>query len=256
MKLGDFTLLARQYIHRTGYSHAVIQELVSKTKFSPNEVITADIGAGTGKLTENLIELGFKGFAIEPNESMKNEGIRLLSHHPFLWLTGRAEATGLPDSSVDLVFMGSSFHWTNNDLALKEFHRILKPRGFFIALWNPRDIESDPFYKEIEDWIQSQIPHLCRHSSGHHKYTREIDKILLKGGFFKNVTFIEDSYTIEMSKERYLGIWESVNDIRSQAGEEKFKKILKYISSKLVDKSLLKVPYKTRGWMVQASKEY
>lgn len=38
-------------------------------------IMVADVGAGTGKLTENLIELGLHGYAVEPNDAMRGEGI-------------------------------------------------------------------------------------------------------------------------------------------------------------------------------------
>jgi SAM-dependent methyltransferase len=57
---------------------------------------------------------------------------------------GRAEATGLPDASADAVLAAQAFHWFEPEPALREFHRILKPDGRAILLWNERD-ESDSF---------------------------------------------------------------------------------------------------------------
>lgn len=251
IRQGDFSFLAKEYIHRTGYSLSVLRALFLYAQLDPSRTITADVGAGTGKLTENLIELGFKGFAIEPNDAMRAEGIRLCKNVPFTWSKGSAENTGLHDRCVDWVLMGSSFHWTDSQKALKEFHRILKPGGFFVALWNPRDL-NDPFQAEIENWIHEQVPNIKRKSSGAGKYTLDLEKRLIEGGYFKDPIFMEAPHAVKMSKERYLGIWKSVNDVRSQAGEEAFRDILNYISEKVSDKSLITVPYKTRAWMVQA----
>lgn len=251
MKQGDFSQLAKSYVHRTGYSLSVLEALFRYARLKPNETVTADVGAGTGKLTENLIELGFKGFAIEPCNEMRSEGIKLLSNHPFQWLEGTAEKTNLSKDSVDWVLMGSSFHWADPQQALKEFHRILRPNGFFVALWNPRDIESSPFHLEIEQWIDNQIPDLKRISSGNHHHTKELHKTLVRGGYFKNPLFMETSYSVRMPKERYLGAWQSVNDIQAQAGEKKFQEILGYIESKIGDRQWIEVPYKTRAWIVQ-----
>lgn len=55
-----------------------------------------------------------------------------------------------------------------------------------------------------------------------------------------------------MSKERYMNIWRSVNDIRVQAGEERFQKILSNIEDILKDYSEISVPYKSRAWTMQA----
>lgn len=253
MHPGDFSMLAKNYIHRTGYSKSVLKALFLYAGLNPGEAVTADVGAGTGKLTENLIQLGFKGFSVEPNDAMREEGIRLIGNGPFQWSKGWAESTALPGNSIDWVLMGSSFHWTDSQKALQEFHRILKPGGFFVALWNPRNLDCSPFHREIENWIHEKVPHLQRTSSGAVKYTKDIDRILTEGGFFKNPIFIEAPHEVEMSQDRYLGAWKSINDIRSQAGEKTFQEILNYIQAKVRDQHSIVVPYKTRAWMVQAA---
>lgn len=100
-----------------------------------NELVIADVGAGTGKLTENLVNLQcpVHGFAVEPNDAMREEGVKLFGNSTkIIWKEGSAESTGLEDSSVDWVLMGSSFHWTDAPKAMKEFYRILKPGGFLL----------------------------------------------------------------------------------------------------------------------------
>lgn len=253
MNQGDYTKLAKNYFHRTGYSLSVLKTLYRYAGLIPGKTVTADVGAGTGKLTENLIELGFRGFAVEPNDSMSEEGRRLLGNENFLWSKGSGEKTNLPVACVDWVLMGSSFHWTHSQQALQEFKRILKPDGFFVALWNPRDLESSPFHMDIENWIHQQVPDLKRTSSGSKQYTKDIDKTLIEGGYFKDVIFVEGSHSVEMTPERYLGAWQSVNDIRAQAGEKKFQEILDFIKDKTREKSSILVPYKTRAWIVQAT---
>lgn len=248
---GNFSQLAQHYIHRPGYSQELLRALFLYARLNPQEAITADVGAGTGKLTEDLIQLGFKGFTVEPNDAMRSEGIKLLGNSSFLWSKGSAEDTCLPDHSVDWVLMGSSFHWADSKRALPEFYRILKKPGFFVALWNPRDIDASPFHTEIENWIHEKVPHLKRKSSGRKIEPRVMNQILTEGGYFKNPIFMETSYEIEMSRERYLGAWNSVNDIRSQAGESLFQEILDTIALKVSDYPIVRVPYLTRAWIVQ-----
>lgn len=54
-----------------------------------------------------------------------------------------------------------------------------------------------------------------------------------------------------MSTERYINIWRSVNDIRVQAGEEKFNKILNDIKEKLKGYEKIAVPYRSRAWTLR-----
>ena len=253
MQQGDFTSLAREYIHRTGYSRRVLGAIAAYVGAFREGFTIADVGAGTGKLTENLCEMGFGGFAVEPNDAMRGEAIRLATTTGrFKWSAGSAESTGLPDHCADWLLMASSFHWTKPELSLPEFHRVLRPGGFFTALWNPRDLESSELHKRIEARIHELVPGITRVSSGSGKYTQGIEKTLLGTGHFDRLIFLEAPHQELMSKERYLGAWRSVNDIQAQAGPERFAKILDAISDEIKHLDVVPVPYKTRAWIVQA----
>jgi 2-polyprenyl-3-methyl-5-hydroxy-6-metoxy-1,4-benzoquinol methylase len=58
MRQGDFSALAKSYVHRTGYSPVVLRALAGYVGAFGPDFRVADVGAGTGKLTENLLELG------------------------------------------------------------------------------------------------------------------------------------------------------------------------------------------------------
>ncbi len=73
MKHGDFTELAKFYENRPGYSKVVLECLKNHIFNCIGEGKVADIGAGTGKLTENLTEIGLSGYAVEPNAAMRSQ---------------------------------------------------------------------------------------------------------------------------------------------------------------------------------------
>lgn len=252
MKLGDFSQLAKAYRHRTGYSLQVLKALAAYMGGWREGFAVADVGAGTGKLTENLLELGLHVTAVEPNDAMRAEGILQLGQQARLrWQSGSGEATGLADQSVDWVLMASSFHWTDQRLALAEFKRILRPGGFFTALWNPRDLEVSPLHQRIEEQIHELAPGIQRVSSGLGKYTQGLEATLLESGDFGNLIFMEAPHHVEMTPERYLGAWRSVNDIQTQAGPAVFEQILTMIGEEIKEMETVCVPYKTRAWTVQ-----
>ena len=255
MQLGDFTALAQSYKNRTGYSEVVLQVILSYIEKKQGECQTiADVGAGTGKLTENLKNIGLRGYAIEPNDAMREVGIENFKESSeFIWKKGSAEVTTLPDNSVDWVLMGSSFHWTDHKQALKEFYRILKPGGFFTAIWNPRDIEKSQLHMEIENMIKEMVPNLKRVSSGSRANMHDLESKLLGSGEFKDLFLIEGAHDEIMTKERYLGAWRSVNDIQAQAGVERFEQIMKKIEGKVGEEII--VPYLSRAFTVQSTKK-
>lgn len=255
MKHGDFTELAKYYVDRPGYSLELLKVIKNHIirEQGIEEVIAADVGAGTGKLTENLDEIGVRGYAVEPNDAMREEGIKLFQgKDSFVWSKGTAESTELSDNCVDWVLMGSSFHWTDAPRAVEEFRRILKPGGFFTAIWNPRDIQRSELHMEIEEMIYREVPGLKRVSSGNTMTTEKMAEILQEK--YGSPLFMECWHDEVMSKERYINIWRSVNDIQVQAGEEGFRKIIENIQDKLACYSEIPVPYKSRAWTTQVHK--
>jgi SAM-dependent methyltransferase len=96
--------------------------------------LIADIGAGTGMLSEVFLNNGNRVIAVEPNAEMRAPCESLRSQWPELKVVdASAEETTLPDGSVDMVAAGRAFHWFDRDRALPEFRRILQPQGW-IAL--------------------------------------------------------------------------------------------------------------------------
>jgi SAM-dependent methyltransferase len=113
----------------------------------------ADIGSGTGLLARLFLDAGCEVFGVEPNQEMRQSGERLLSGYPrFHSVDARAEATGLPDQSMDLVTAGQAFHWFDPERARAEFRRILKPHGWTMLVWNERRMESG-FMQDYEKAI-------------------------------------------------------------------------------------------------------
>jgi SAM-dependent methyltransferase len=94
-----------------------------------------------------LASRGVRVIGIEPNADMRHqaetESLSALRPEP-TYQSGRAEATGLPEASADAVLAAQAFHWFEPEATLRELHRILRPNGWVILLWNERD-EADPF---------------------------------------------------------------------------------------------------------------
>jgi SAM-dependent methyltransferase len=103
----------------------------------PDGAVVADIGAGTGMLAEIFLEAGHRVFAVEPNAEMLEACRDLATQQPALeGVQGSAEATTLPDESVDLIAVGRAMHWFDWPRAHREFQRILRPSGWVLVATN------------------------------------------------------------------------------------------------------------------------
>jgi ubiquinone/menaquinone biosynthesis C-methylase UbiE len=105
-----------------------------------------ELGAGTGKLTRQLVALGHDVHASEPDPDMLAVLRRNL---PDVRVSeSGAEDIPLPDRSVDVVVAAQSFHWFDHDKALPEIARVLRPGGALALVWNLRD-EAIPWVRKL-----------------------------------------------------------------------------------------------------------
>jgi len=143
---------------RPGYPPALLDFLAQTCALSPRSVI-ADIGSGTGLLSQLFLENGNMVYGVEPNAEMRAAGEQMLGDYPqFVSVAARAEATTLPAASVDFVTAGQAFHWFDHDAARREFCRILRPGGWVALVWNDRQEETTPFLREYEQLLRTWCP--------------------------------------------------------------------------------------------------
>src|ERR1700732_1505170 len=138
--------------YRPAYPSELLDVLRRECGLRPGHVI-ADMGSGTGFLSELFLKNGNRVYGIEPNEAMRQAGEEYLaSYDGFASINGSVEATTLDDASIDFVSAGQAFHWFEPVVARREFGRILKPDGWIVVLWNDRQMDT-PFASAYEDLL-------------------------------------------------------------------------------------------------------
>jgi SAM-dependent methyltransferase len=134
--------------HRPGYPAAAVRWCVAPVGRDIGSLRVLDLGAGTGKLTALLADLGADVTAVEPDPAMLEELRRGLPSARAL--AGSAERIPLPDASVDAVLCGQSMHWFDLSTAVPEIARVLVPGGILAGLWNSDD-DRVPWVAGLQD---------------------------------------------------------------------------------------------------------
>lgn len=242
----DYTEHASHYDKRADYSGDAVGALLRTIGSDPSRPV-ADIGAGTGKLTKELLKRGLTVRSVEPNDAMRAIGILNTRGGSVSWSVGTGEATGLADTSVYAVFFGSSFNVVDQELALSEVCRILVPNGWFACMWNHRDLE-DPIQQRIESIIRSSIP---AYSYGSRR--EDPTAIIEAHGRFSDVRAIEGRFVREMPKLDVVTAWRSHATLRRQAaGDALFSHLIDEIATYLDTlPGMIPVPYTTRIYFAQ-----
>jgi SAM-dependent methyltransferase len=136
--------------YRPGYPRAVLDLLRDECALTAESVV-ADIGSGTGILTRLFLENGNVVYGVEPNAEMRQAGEEFLAAYPkFRSIAAAAEATTLPDASVDFVIAAQAFHWFDAQAARAEFQRISRPQGRVVVIANHRKKDATPFLRAYE----------------------------------------------------------------------------------------------------------
>ena len=159
-----YQLAARDYERvRPSYPLRSLGMLTDALDLGPGKTVL-DLGAGTGKFTRLLALTGARVIAVEPVAAMRE---RLAEVLPQVTVTaGLAEATGLPEQSVDVVVVAQAWHWFDAPAALAEAARVIRPEGALALVWNTLDL-SVPWVAEYSQiyqlWRTDAVP---GHSDG------------------------------------------------------------------------------------------
>jgi SAM-dependent methyltransferase len=235
-----YSELAAFYDKRADYSATALDRLVAAIGISEGSRV-ADIGAGTAKLALPIARRGFVVDAVEPNDEMRQFGIRNTRGQNVTWHDGTGESTGLPSATFRLATFGSSFNVVDQSRSLREVSRILMPRGWMACLWNHRDLD-EPLQSAVESLIHAEIP-------GYQYGDRRRDPTGTIGtsGLFSPTQFIEERFVARVPTADYLDAYRSHATLQRQAGP-KFAGIIGKMADMLRSTAVLEVPYFTRIW--------
>ena len=140
--------------YRPGYPAELIRFLKREGILMEGSVV-ADIGSGTGKFTEMLLEEGNLVYGVEPNDEMRAQAESSLSKFTnFRSVKGTSENTTMKQASVDLVTAAQSFHWFRLEETRTEWMRILRPPGRVAIIWNERYPAADVFMEEYDSIVR------------------------------------------------------------------------------------------------------
>lgn len=130
----DFGKTATDYgRYRAGFPTEFFERLVAYGVGQAGQRVL-DLGTGTGTVARGLALRGCVVTGLDRSDALMAEARRLDAEAgvSVSYLTASAEATGLPDSSFDVVTAGQCWHWFNAPAAAREALRVLAPSGTLV----------------------------------------------------------------------------------------------------------------------------
>lgn len=185
-------------------------DLVNAAGLRPGERVL-DVGCGTGTIARLAAErVGSNGrvSGLDANAAMLNVARSVPSANPIKWYETVAESMPLPDHSFDVVFCGLSLQFfADKAAALREMHRVLKPRG---RVYISTPIPSD-FLKVFDRALARNVnkeASVFVHAVFSLNDPREMETLLTQAGF-SDVATRADTRTLHLPPPREF-MWQYI----------------------------------------------
>lgn len=132
-----FNEIAAQYDRtRWEYPAELYRDLLAYTG-SGAGTAALEIGAGTGKATQPMLQAGYAVTAVELGENMAEFlQNRFRENRGFRVIVSSFEEADLPDDGCDLIYAASAFHWVDAEIGCPKALRLLKSDGVFALFRN------------------------------------------------------------------------------------------------------------------------
>jgi SAM-dependent methyltransferase len=194
---------------RPGYPEELFATIAERLKL-PKQPRVVDLGAGTGRATLAMAELGWRVTAVEPGKAMLDVLLSRATNDGLIIATRQAsaEATGLDPASADLVTAAQSFHWFDPTRAMDEMARITRPSGGVALFWNVRDARRSPFLRDYAELLKRSTdstddPAIGRYESGGREETYHL---LENSSAFDSPELVELHHEVMMTPGEFTGM--------------------------------------------------
>jgi ubiquinone/menaquinone biosynthesis C-methylase UbiE len=190
------------------------KKLISNYSCSSSYIL--EIGSGMGENTGFLVSTGAKVFATD----ISRQSLKVISKRFNIdrVITSVADMEKLPfkDELFDIIVSAGSLSYGNHEIVLSEIYRVLKPKGFFIAVDSLGD---NPIYR-----LNRYIHYLRgRRSLSVIKRTPDLDLLETYGKkfgnietkFFGSISYLTPLLGIFMNEKRITKISNSIDKIFS-----------------------------------------
>ncbi len=130
----DFGKTAQDYArYRAGFPNELFARLTRFGVGLPGQRVL-DLGTGTGTLARGFARRGCTTTGLDPSVPLTEEAKRLDQEAgvSVRYVIAKAEQTGMPDASFDVVTAGQCWHWFDRPQAAREVRRLLVPQGWLV----------------------------------------------------------------------------------------------------------------------------
>ena len=183
-----------------------------------------EIGAGTGTATRRLLDIGVDPLvAIEPDQRLADF---LRANNPeaaLKLIVAPFEEVELAEAGFDLGLSATAFHWLDEDHALAKIARLLRPGGWWAAVWNDLgdDRRADPFHEATMELLAGPASQAAgEKGTTFATDTRSRIAALNRNGAFDYIRHLENSWTIDLDAAQTVSLYSTFSNVNARPDRE------------------------------------
>lgn len=207
--------------YRPSYPKEMIDDLIEITGLKPSDSII-EVGAGSGKATELLVERGYGVTCIELGQNLANIGIEKFSDLGNVsYIVGRFE--DLEDLPKDnkLIFSAQAFHWIPKPIGYIKASQLISEDGYCALFWNRYydngSLENNEFNKICREYGLMPLVDAIELKKMN---AIELEAIRRSDSFY-NINLIEYPWSEQQTYEAFINFLRTTNKYIGMSVDEK-----------------------------------
>ena len=208
---------------RPAYPEWVFQTLCERCGLARGAAVF-EIGAGTGKATRRLLDLGADPVvALEPDVRLAAFLRNSSADASLKVIVAPFEDAALESAGFDLGVCATAFHWLDENDALLKVADLLRPGGWWAAFWNVFGDNSrpDPFHDATEALLAGP----SSPSAGSHDVPFALDAAarvgaLRQSGRFDIVEHRTAAWSLELDPEQTVALYATFSNINVRSDRQ------------------------------------
>ena len=191
--------------YRPGYPKEIVDTIIEKANLAAGSKVL-EIGAGSGKATEQFANYGFAIICVEPGTDLARKGAARFQDKNIKYVVSRFEDYAAPFEYFDAVISAQAFHWVPQPVGYEKCASTLKKSGTLALFWNleiPCDIDLDRDLMAILDQYNGFVA--CVPEEDYKKRTEKISSGIAGSGFFSEPELIQSHWEKTYTADEYFG---------------------------------------------------
>ncbi len=190
---------------RPSYPLETINSIVKTADLTPGSQVL-EIGAGSGKATEQFAAYGFEMLCMDPGEDLVHKGNERFRDQNITFVATRFENYALPHAHFDAIVAAQSFHWIPKPQGYSLCASTLKKHGWLMPFWNIELIYDTELDQDLLSILEKHSAFTATmKTDDYNDRVERISKDIAASGYFYEPQITQTYWEKIYTAEEYFG---------------------------------------------------